>query len=49
MIKPSNRKGKKMMLVLGDKTIHFCSDVSTTYVEGATDKKKRHISNVILF
>jgi len=40
MIKPSNRKGKKLMLVLDGKTIHFGSDVSTTYVEGATDKKR---------
>ena len=36
----SSRKGKKYMMVFETKTIHFGSDVSQTFVEGASEKKR---------
>ena len=36
----SERKGKKYMMVFEDRTIHFGSDVSQTFVEGASEKKR---------
>jgi hypothetical protein len=42
MFRPSTRKDKKLMLILPNKTIHFGSAKSTTFVEGATDKKKEN-------
>jgi hypothetical protein len=49
----SNRKGKKYTAILDTgKEIHFGSDVSQTYVEGATKEKrsaylKRHLANPV--
>ena len=49
----SNRKGKKYTAILDTgKEIHFGSDVSTTYVEGASKEKranylKRHLANPV--
>ena len=42
MIKNSTRKDKKLMLILPNKTIHFGSATSNTYVEGASEKKKEN-------
>ena len=38
----SNRKGKRFILRIKNpkKTIHFGSDISTTYVDGASKEKK---------
>lgn len=47
----SNRKGKKYTAILSDgKEVHFGSDVSTTFIEGASQAKKdaylaRHLAN----
>ena len=47
----SNRKGKKYTAILSDgKEVHFGSDVSKTYVEGASKEKRaaylaRHLAN----
>ncbi len=40
----SNRKGKKYMMVFEDpkKTLHFGSNVSKTFVEGASEEKKNN-------
>ena len=38
----SERKGKKYMMVFEDRTIHFGSDVSQTYTEGASEEKKKN-------
>jgi len=40
----SNRKNKKYMMVFENptKTIHFGSDVSQTFVEGASEEKKKN-------
>ena len=40
----SPRKGKKYMMVFKNpsKTIHFGSDVSTTFVEGATEQTREN-------
>ena len=49
----SNRKGKKYTAILSDgKEIHFGSDVSKTFTEGASREKKnnylkRHLANPI--
>lgn len=49
----SNRKGKKYTAILDTgKEVHFGSDVSTTYVEGASKEKrdnylKRHLANPV--
>ena len=49
----SDRKGKKYNAILTDgKEIHFGSDVSQTYVEGASKQKrdnyfKRHLANPV--
>ena len=40
----SNRKNKKYMMIFQEpkKTLHFGSDVSETFVEGASDEKKKN-------
>lgn len=49
-VEKSDRKGKKLKAITDSgKIIHFGSDVSTTYVEGASKQKrdnylKRHLS-----
>ena len=49
----SNRKGKKYTAILDTgKEVHFGSDVSQTYVEGASKEKrsaylKRHLANPV--
>ena len=49
----SNKKGKKLTAILDNgKEIHFGSDVSQTYTEGATKEKRdnyfrRHLANPV--
>lgn len=49
----SNKKGKKLTAILSNgKEVHFGSDVSQTYAEGATKEKRdnyfrRHLANPV--
>jgi len=42
MIKNSSRKDKRLMLVIGNKKIHFGSPNGFTFIDGATEKTKQN-------
>jgi Family of unknown function (DUF5754) len=41
VVKRSTRPGKKLMVITSTKVVHFGSDVSQTYAEGAPIAKRR--------
>lgn len=42
ILKDSTRKGKKMMVKIDGKTVHFGSDGSSTYIDHKDDEKKKN-------
>ena len=40
ILKKSNRKGKRFVIVMGDHSHHFGSDVGKTFIDGRTQKEK---------
>ena len=44
ILKKSNRKGKRYMIIMSDKmTHHFGSDVGSTFIDHKDEKKKKSL------